>query len=75
MRPYREMSKDELTEQQAELTKQFEDAKGMGLKLDMSRGKPTSAQLDMTMGLMDVLNSDSDMMTMVLLRPSICWRM
>ena len=58
------MSKDELTEQQAELTKQFEDAKGMGLKLDMSRGKPTSAQLDMTMGLMDVLNSDSDMMTM-----------
>jgi DNA-binding transcriptional MocR family regulator len=64
MRPYREMSKDELTEQQAELTKQFEDAKGMGLKLDMSRGKPTSAQLDMTMGLMDVLNSDSDMMTM-----------
>ncbi len=64
MRPYREMSKGELTEQQAELTKQFEDAKGMGLKLDMSRGKPTSAQLDMTMGLMDVLNSDSDMMTM-----------
>ena len=54
MRPYREMSKDELTEQQAELTKQFEDAKGMGLKLDMSRGKPTSAQLDMTMGLKDV---------------------
>ncbi len=64
MRPYREMSKDELTKQRAELTKQFEDAKGMGLKLDMSRGKPTSAQLDMTMGLMDVLNSDSDMMTM-----------
>ncbi len=64
MKPYREMSKDELTQQKAELIKQFEDAKGMGLKLDMSRGKPTSAQLDMTMGLMDALNSDSDMMTM-----------
>lgn len=64
MKPYREMSKDELAQQKAELTKQFEDAKAMGLKLDMSRGKPTSAQLDMTMGLMDVLNSDSDMMSM-----------
>lgn len=64
MKPYREMSKDELAQQKAELTKQFEDAKGKGLKLDMSRGKPTAAQLDMTMGLMDVLNSDSDMMTM-----------
>lgn len=64
MKPYREMSKDELAQQQAELIRQFEDAKAMGLKLDMSRGKPTSAQLDMTMGLMDALNSDSDMMTM-----------
>lgn len=64
MKPYREMSKEELTQQKEELTKQFENAKGMGLKLDMSRGKPTPAQLDMTMGLMDVLNSDSDMMTM-----------
>lgn len=64
MKPYREMSKDELTQQKAELIRQFEDAKAMGLKLDMSRGKPTSAQLDMTMGLMDVLNSDSDMMSM-----------
>ena len=64
MKPYREMSKEELTQRKEELTKQFENAKGMGLKLDMSRGKPTPAQLDMTMGLMDVLNSDSDMMTM-----------
>ncbi len=64
MKPYREMSKDELTQQKAELIRQFEDAKAMGLKLDMSRGKPTSAQLDMTMGLMDVLNSDSDMKSM-----------
>lgn len=64
MKPYKEMSKEELTQQKEKLTKQFENAKGMGLKLDMSRGKPTPAQLDMTMGLMDVLNSDSDMMTM-----------
>ena len=63
MKPYREMSRDELLALKAELDRQFEDVKGKGLKLDMSRGKPTPAQLDLGMGLMDVLNADSDMMT------------
>lgn len=63
MKPYKEMSKEELTSLKSELEKQFEDAKGKGLTLDMSRGKPTPAQLDMTMGIMDVLNSESDMKT------------
>ena len=63
MKPYKEMSREELLSLKAELDKQFVDAKGKGLKLDMSRGKPTPAQLDMAMGLMDVLNSDSDMNT------------
>lgn len=63
MKPYKEMSREELQSLKAELDKQFEDAKGKGLKLDMSRGKPTPAQLDMAMGLMDALNSGSDMKT------------
>lgn len=63
MKPYKEMSKEELLMLKAELEKQFEDAKGKGLKLDMSRGKPTPAQLDMAMGLMDALTSESDMNT------------
>ena len=63
MKPYREMSREELLSLKAELDKQFEDAKGKGLKLDMSRGKPTPAQLDMAMDIMDALNADSDMMT------------
>ena len=63
MKPYKEMSKDELLSLKKELDKQFEDAKGKGLKLDMSRGKPTPAQLDMAMGLMDALTSESDMNT------------
>ncbi|MCH5260295.1 MAG: aminotransferase class I/II-fold pyridoxal phosphate-dependent enzyme [Lachnospiraceae bacterium] len=63
MKPYREMSREELLSLKADLDKQFEDAKGKGLKLDMSRGKPTPAQLDMAMGLMDTLNSDSEMNT------------
>lgn len=61
MKPYREMSREELLSLKADLEKQFEDAKGKGLKLDMSRGKPTPAQLDMAMDLMNTLNSESDM--------------
>lgn len=63
MKSYKEMSKEELTSLKAELEKQFEDAKGKGLTLDMSRGKPTPAQLDMAMDIMDVFNSKSDMKT------------
>lgn len=63
MKPYREMSREELLSLKAEFDKQFEDVKGKGLKLDMSRGKPAPAQLDIAMGLMDVLNSESDMNT------------
>lgn len=37
MKPYKEMNREELLELKAELDKQFEDAKGKGLKLDMSR--------------------------------------
>lgn len=61
MKPYREMSREELLALKAELDRQFEDAKGKGLKLDMSRGKPAPAQLDMGMGILDALTSESDM--------------
>lgn len=61
MKPYSEMTREELTAQKEALERQFEDAKGKGLKLDMSRGKPEPAQLDMGMGLLDVLTSASDM--------------
>lgn len=64
MKPYSEMSREELESQRAELAKQFEQAKEKGLKLDMSRGKPEPAQLDMGMGLLDVLTSSSDMKCM-----------
>ena len=64
MKLYKEMTREELEAQKAELEKQFVDAKGKGLQLDMSRGKPEPAQLDMGMALMDVLKSDSDMKCM-----------
>lgn len=63
MKAYKELSKEELQTLQAELTKTYEDAKGKGLKLDMSRGKPGISQLDMGMDILDALNSKSDMKT------------
>ena len=63
MKAYKELSKEELQTLQAELTKAYEDAKGKGLKLDMSRGKPGITQLDMGMDILDALNSKSDMKT------------
>ena len=58
---YQEMSKDELLALKNRLERDFEDAKGMGLKLDMSRGKPCPSQLVMGMDILDTLTSESDM--------------
>ncbi|MCM1261893.1 MAG: aminotransferase class I/II-fold pyridoxal phosphate-dependent enzyme [Butyrivibrio sp.] len=63
MKPYKEMSKEELISLKNELEKEFEKAKSKGLKLDMSRGKQSTAQLDMTMGIADVFDADSDIKT------------
>ena len=64
MKAYQELKRDELLELKNQLEKEFEDAKGKGLKLDMSRGKPAVAQLEMGMDIFDVLNSESDMKSM-----------
>ena len=61
MKPYQELSKEELLSLKAGLEKEYEDAKEKGLKLDMSRGKPSIAQLDLARGFFDVLTSESDM--------------
>ena len=61
MKTYQEMSREELLSLKAQLEKEYEEAKGKGLKLDMSRGKPSIAQLDLARGFFDVLSSESDM--------------
>lgn len=63
MKAYKEMSKEELQALKTELEKAYEDAKGKGLKLDMSRGKPSAAQLDMTMPIMNILDEESLLIT------------
>ena len=61
MKPYQEMTKEELQEQLAQLQAEYHRFQAMDLNLDMSRGKPCREQLDLSMGLMDALNSEADL--------------
>lgn len=61
MKKYSEMSREELLELKSQLEAEFEDVKGKGLKLDMSRGKPSAEQLDLGKELLDIVNGESDM--------------
>ncbi len=63
MKAYKELSKEELLTLKEDLNREYEEVKAKGLKLDMSRGKPSASQLDMEMDFMDVLNSDSVLKT------------
>lgn len=58
---YSEMSKEELLTLQAELNQQYAEAKAKGLNLDMSRGKPSATQLNVSLGLLDAINASSDL--------------
>ena len=61
MKPFSEMTREELEALQAQLKVQYKQAQDLNLNLNMARGKPSIAQLDLSMGMMDVLNSDSDL--------------
>ncbi len=59
MKAYTEMSKEELLTLKAELEQKYQDAKALNLALDMSRGKPAAAQLDLSMPMMSILDEKS----------------
>lgn len=61
MKSYLEMSKEELEQLRVELKAAYRKYQDMELSLNMSRGKPCKEQLDLSMELMDILNSDSDL--------------
>ena len=63
MKAYKELGKEELLALREDLNKQYEEAKAKGLKLDMSRGKPSSAQLDMEKDFLGMVISDADVTT------------
>lgn len=57
---YLKCGKHMLEKEYSSLEKLFEETKGKKLSLNMARGKPGKEQLDLSLGLLDVINSKSD---------------
>ena len=63
MQSYQQMSAEELLEVKEGLEKEYAKFKGMGLSLNMARGKPSTEQLDISMPMLEIFHSGSDLMT------------
>ena len=61
MAAYKDLTKEELVALKAELTAKYKEYQTMDLSLNMARGKPSVDQLNLSMGMMDVLSSDCDL--------------
>ena len=59
MPAYAERPRAELEELKAGLEEEYAGYKALGLALDMSRGKPASAQLDLSLPMLDLLGADA----------------
>ncbi len=61
MKAYKEMTTEELQALRAELHAEYKEYQGRNLELNMARGKPGADQLNLSMGMMDVLSSSDDL--------------
>ena len=61
MDSYSQLSKEELRVLKSELETRYEEKKALNLQLDMSRGKPSAKQLNVSLDIMDAINSESDL--------------
>jgi len=59
VKSYKEMTREELLAEKESLDRAFEEVKAKNLSLDMSRGKPSTEQLELSHKMMDVLYSQS----------------
>ena len=57
MKPYAEMSREQLLEEKAGLEKEYQKIKELGLDLNLTRGKPSPSQLDLSMDMYDLIYS------------------
>ena len=55
MKGYREMTREELLAERKELNERYEKCKALNLTLDMTRGKPSPVQLDLSNGIYETL--------------------
>ena len=60
MMPYSCMTREELEKEYTEVLAHYAQCKNKGLKLDMSRGKPSTQQLDLVSDLLTVMTSVED---------------
>ena len=61
MKSYKEFTKEELEKELEVLRAQYKQYQELGLELNMARGKPCPEQLNLSMGMMDVLSSSEDL--------------
>ncbi len=55
---YTKMNKEELMAEKEAVLKKYHELKDMGLNLNMARGKPSTEQLELSNGMLDVLTRD-----------------
>lgn len=60
MKAYSQMNIEELEEQKAILEKEYEEFKEKGMKLDISRGKPSKEQLDISEPVLSAVSSSEE---------------
>lgn len=60
MKNYLEMTAKELANEKEILEKRYAEKKSLGLKLDISRGKPCSEQLALSLPMLDLVNSKTE---------------
>ncbi len=66
MKSYMQMSREELLSLKTSLEEEeFKTEEAKGLSLNMARGKPGASQLALSMPMRDVINSKSDMKTLL----------
>ena len=65
MKAYKDYTKDELLTLKNALEVEYKEMESKGLNLNMARGKPGYSQLELCMPMLDVVNSSSDMRTML----------
>ncbi len=65
MKAYADMTREELLTLKAALEIQYKEEEAKGHNLNMARGKPGRSQLELAMPMLDVMNSHSDMNTIL----------
>ena len=60
MKKYSEMTREELLLEKEAVLKRYSEKKALGLKLDISRGKPCPEQLALSLPMLDLVNSKTE---------------